>query len=173
MAWEITIGARTRRVDVEEQGGRYVVTVDGEARSVDARRHEPGLLHLLLDGESFEVDQSATPGGFDITLYGTRYAAAVIDERKKALAALSGQGKKAAGEVIRTSMPGKVVAVLVAEGDAVRPGQGLVVVEAMKMENELRAAGDGVVTKVLVAAGQSVEGGAQLIVVGPKEQGHE
>ncbi len=67
-------------------------------------------------------------------------------------------------------MPGKVVAVLVAEGDAVELGQGIVVVEAMKMENELRAAADGVVKTVHVAAGEAVTGGAPLVTIAAPEE---
>lgn len=170
MPWEIELGGQSRRVEVRKDGdGTYVVTVDGVERRVDARAHGRGLLHLLIDGVGFEVDHHATAAGFDVTLYGTRYAASVIDERKKALLSLSGGGKGGSGEVIATSMPGKIVAVLVAVGDEVAAGQGIVVVEAMKMENELKAERPGVVREVRVTPGQNVEGGAALVTIGPKE----
>ena len=101
-------------------------------------------------------------------MYGTRYEVAVMDERRKALAALGGGAAGGtAGETISTSMPGKVVAALVEIGETVEAGQGVIVVEAMKMENELKASAPGVVLKLCAAAGEAVEGGAPLVVLGP------
>lgn len=171
MAWDVTIGGTTRSAEVRELGdGRYAVSLDGVEVEVDARFVEPGVLHLIRDGEAFEVDVRKTDRGRDVTLYGTVYEAAVIDERRKALAALGGAGAAGGGEVISTSMPGKVVTLLVAEGDVVEEGQGIVVVEAMKMENELRCNAPGVVSRLHVEAGQAVEGGAPLVTLAPLEE---
>jgi len=171
MGWEITIGDDAWTTEVRDLGdGRFVVTLDGEEVEVDASFPEPGVVHLIRDGEAFELDVQPTPAGQAVTLYGTVYEASVLDERSKALAALGGLGGAGGGDaVVSTSMPGKVVAVLVSEGDVVVLGQGIVVVEAMKMENELRAPSDGVVKVVHVAAGEAVEGGAALVTIHPPE----
>ncbi len=168
MAWEITIGGEARMTDVEDLGGgRFRITLGEGVVEVDAAFPEPGVVHLVRDGEAFEVDVQRTERGRAVTVYGTVYEATVVDERAKALAALGGLGGAGGGdEVVSTSMPGKVVAVLVTEGQAVAAGDGIVVVEAMKMENELRAVGDGVVKTVHVADGEAVEGGAPLVTIG-------
>jgi biotin carboxyl carrier protein len=173
MGWEITIGDEVWMAEVRDLGGgRFEVTLDDERIEVDASFPEPGVLHLIHDGEAFELDVQATPQGRAVTLYGTVYEAAVLDERTRALQALGGFGADAGGDdIISTSMPGKVVAVLVEVGEAVTQGQGIVVVEAMKMENELRAAGDGVVQAVHVESGQAVQGGAPLVTIVPERDG--
>ena len=171
MAWEITIGERTFEVSIESaEQGRFVLSLDGETRQVDACFPEDGVLHLIREGEAFEVDVQRTEHGQDITLYGTRYSASVLDEQTKALRAL-GMGDQAGSgaETISTAMPGKVVALLVAEGQEVTAGDGIVVVEAMKMENELRCAADGVVKEICVGVGDAVVGGANLVRLGPRE----
>lgn len=172
MAWEITIGGDVWEADVYDLGdGRFAVSLDGTTTEVDASFPESGVLHLIRDGEAFELDVQPTPTGQAVTLYGTVYEAAVLDERTRALRALGGFGGPGGGdEVVSTSMPGKVVAVLVAEGEAVTKGQGIVVVEAMKMENELRAAADGVVKTVHVSTGEAVTGGVPLVTIGAPEE---
>ena len=169
MALEITIGEQAWRAEVQDRGqGRYVVTLDGQEHEVDAAFPRAGVLHMIRDGVAWEVDVQRTDKGQDVVMYGTRYEVGVLDERRKALAALGGgAGASGAGETISTSMPGKVVAVLVEPGDVVEPGQGVIVVEAMKMENELKASAPGVVQKLCAAAGDAVEGGAPLVVLGP------
>lgn len=167
MAYEVELGGAAVRAEVIElEGGRFEVVLDGHSTVVDARFPEPGVLHLVRDGEAFEVDVRAVEGGQEVTLYGTRYTVRVLDERKKALRGLGVRGGSRGGaERIASSMPGKVVALLVEEGDEVRAGQGVVVVEAMKMENELKAPRDGIVTSVLVEEGQGVQGGALLATI--------
>ena len=169
MALEITIGEQTWLADVKDRGqGRFVVSLDGQEHEVDAASPVAGVLHLIRDGVAWEVDVQATDAGQDVVMYGTRYKVGVLDERRKALAALGGGAAAGgAGETISTSMPGRVVAVLVQVGDVVEPGQGVVVVEAMKMENELKASAPGVVSKLCAAAGDAVEGGAPLVVLVP------
>ncbi len=171
MAWEITIGEQLFQVDIESaDAGSFRLRVDGEVVEVDARFPEPGVLHLIRDGEAFELDIHPIEGGQDVTLYGTRYSAAVVDEREKVLRTLGlGSVGGSGTEFLSSSMPGKVVAVLVEEGQQVVAGSGLVVVEAMKMENELCCSRDGVVAEILVAVGDTVEGGTTLLRVTPLE----
>jgi len=171
MAYEVTFRGAAVRAEVSElPGGRYQVIVDGHSSVVDARFPEPGVMHLIRNGEAFEMDVRETEGGQEVTLYGSRYLVGVIDERRKVLRFLGGGGTEESGQVLSTSMPGKVVALLVEVGDVVEEGQGIVVVEAMKMQNELKAAGPGVVAEIAVAEGDAVEGGATLVVLSPVEE---
>jgi pyruvate carboxylase subunit B len=160
----VTVGARTYEVDVVGED----VRVDGEA--VPARLGAvPGtpLHHLLLGGESWTVAAEPQDGGdWVLGALGERRAVGVVDERTRQIQALTGRRAAAphTGAVL-APMPGLVVRVEVAVGDRVGPGAGLVVVEAMKMENELRAPRAGVVTAVHVAAGAAVEKGALLVTL--------
>jgi len=171
MPYEVSLGGVSARAEVTQlDDGRYEVTLDGHKNIVDARFPEPGVMHLIRNGEAFEFDHSPTADGHEVTLYGTRYLVDVLDERRKVLRALGRGAGDSGGQVLSTSMPGKVVALLVELGDVVEEDQGIVVVEAMKMENELKASGPGVVKEIAVAAGDAVEGGATLVVLGPVEK---
>ena len=104
------------------------------------------------------------PGAYAVDLSGVRVQVEAIDERRRAIEQLSGSAQTASGpKPLIAPMPGMVIRVTVAAGDHVRAGQGLVVMEAMKMENELRAPADGTVKAVRVSAGAAVEKGALLI----------
>ena len=164
MRYHVTIRSRTYVVDVD--GG--TVTVDGdrlEAHAADI----PGtpLLHLLLGKDSWTVAYQPLDGRrWALGAVGERVEVEVQDDRSKQIEALTGQGRKpAAGGVVKAPMPGLVVRVEVSEGQVVEVGEGLVVVEAMKMENELRATLKGVVAQVHVKAGDRVEKGAALVTL--------
>jgi pyruvate carboxylase subunit B len=168
----VQVGEPPRAVEVEVAGGR--VTVDGTelAARLAAVPGTP-LYHLLLAGQSWTVAvQPLEPGGrgaggrWVLGVVGERVEIEVIDERTRQIEALTGRPRAAAapGAVV-APMPGLVVRIQVVEGQQVEAGAGLVVVEAMKMENELRAPGRGVVATVHVQVGQAVERGALLVTL--------
>ena len=173
MQYEVAIGGRTRRVLVQRAGELWRVTVDGSSRLVQAATIDHQTLSLLIPPVAagppvHSVRAVVVPGraagDVDVHINGRFVAAAVRPAgtgRRRA-----GAGDAAGGpQRIVAPMPGKVVRVLVAPGDLVAARQGLVVVEAMKMENELRAARSGRVASVAVTEGQSVDAGAVLAVV--------
>lgn len=173
MRFTIEYGGESHAVHVSPAGaGRYAVRIgDGEARIVDATV-DGGVVHLLDGAASHTValgargdGQHGQHGGLDGRL--TVLDAATARRRARA----AGGGAGAGAGTVRSPMPGRVVQVLVAEGDAVTAGQGVVIVEAMKMENELRAEVDGVVTAVHVAADDRVDGDAELVTIEPAEAG--
>ncbi len=170
MRYTIELGDESVAVDVHPLGpGRYRVQLgDAPARTVEAAV-EPGLVHLLLGERSLSVRTGAAPGGVDLHASGLRARAGALDARAARLKARRGGALGAGSDVVRTPMPGRVVQVMVAEGDSVVPGQGVVIVEAMKMENELRAEIAGVVAKVHVKADDRVEGNAELVTLRPAE----
>jgi len=165
----VTIGAQT--IEVEVDGDR--VLVGGEA--VDAHLAPlPGtpLYHLLLGGESWTVATQPLEGDgqWAMGVVGERMEVAVQDEQSRETEAVAAAAAGGAGPaVVRAPMPGMVVRVEVADGQLVEAGAGLVVVEAMKMENELRAPRAGVVQTVHVTAGQTVEKGVALVTLASPE----
>ena len=169
MNYEIEINGRTRRVDVEAGNGGFVVVVDGQRHAVDVTPIDGALSLILEDGASYEVaiaEQPAGSGNLAVHVNG-RVVAASVGTTRGAWAE-RGQDGSAAGtgpHQVTAPMPGKVVKLLVKAGDKVTARQGVVVVEAMKMENELRSPKAGAVTDIKVAEGALVEAGAVLVVV--------
>jgi pyruvate carboxylase subunit B len=158
---------------VTVEGREVVVEVDGSAVRVDGRDVEahlspvPGtpLRHLLLAGESLTLAMSRPETGkWEILFQGSRYPLDVVDERTRHIRSLTGNGGAPRGPTqLKAPMPGLVARVLVTPGQTVTPGQGLVVLEAMKMENELRAGAAGTVRAIPATPGQAVEKGEILI----------
>lgn len=125
-----------------------------------------GLSTVHLDGEVFDLSLDGDlPGEIDAYANGRRATAKVETERSRAAASVRGGKSGSSDGTIKSPMPGKVVKVLVTEGQEVEAGTPVVVVEAMKMENELVAESAGTVKKVFVATGDAVEGGAKLITI--------
>jgi biotin carboxyl carrier protein len=142
--------------------GEIVTEIDGRTIKLDAYDHR-GVVHLNLDGKSVELWIDGNAPEFGVVSADKRFHVQVENERTRALAGSSGKTKGVADKLITSPMPGRVLKVLVAEGDEIQAGKPLVVVEAMKMENELAATHDGKIKKVYVTAGTAVEGGAKLI----------
>ena len=169
MRYLATVGGEQFAVEIARHGpGRYTVRLNGVEHRVETRA-AGGSTILSMDGQAFEglvTRQGAAPGTaskgiYDIAIAGRSYEVGLADPLRQGLAA---QGSLAqGGSEVRSVMPGKVVAVLVEEGDRVRAGQGLVVVEAMKMENEIAAPRDGRVARMKVTTGEAVEAGALLV----------
>ncbi len=122
------------------------------------------MYSILLEGRSFEARVHEVARGLIVIIEGHEFAFHIEDPRewRKRGAALEAEGK----QQVLASMPGKIVRVLVAAGQAVKSGQGIVVVEAMKMQNELRSPKAGTVERLLVAEGQAVNAGETLAVIG-------
>lgn len=146
------------------------VAVDGRRRQASlAATGGPGGHSLLIDGASHDVlAHHAGPGVWELEVGGRAFAVEVLDERAAAVRRLSGAatGPRAVPS-LRAPMPGLIVQLPVAEGDAVAAGDRVAVIEAMKMENELRAAADARVAKVLASPGQAVEKDQVLVEFGP------
>jgi acetyl/propionyl-CoA carboxylase alpha subunit len=162
MLYHVTIGEREFRVTIN--GGR--ATVDGEPVGNTDLAALPGtaLRHLILDGRSHTIAARRGTEEWDLHVDGWPVQVGIIDERTAAIRAMTGRGAAALGpKPVRAPMPGLILRIEVAVGDTVGAGQGVVAMEAMKMENELKAEGDGVVARVLVEPGQAVEKGAVLV----------
>ena len=179
MIFEVAVGDRVRTVGVVRKGALLHVALDGRTHVVDARRVSDTALSLLVQNgtgdlpvQSIDAAFAAQPhaGDFDVHLGGHTIPVQVRPStwmtRHGASAALrTGQPGGSGPQRVTSPMPGKIVRVLVKTGDQVKAKQGLVVVEAMKMENELRAARDGRVRELAVTEGESVDAGAVLLIV--------
>ena len=166
MKYIVEIDGRTYEVELDDGA----VRVDGRAAEVDLRSSGgSGLRHLVLDGRSHTVKARRVGGGaWEVEVGGRAHRVSALDERRRAIRSVAGAGAAARGPLeVAAPMPGLIVGVEVEEGDEVERGAGLVVIEAMKMENEIRADADGRVASVRVAAGQAVEKGETLLVIEP------
>jgi len=170
MTFDIEINGRGRMIQVDRAtAGRYRVIVDGHTHLVDAERVGTFGLSLLFDGANgssreIQVSPGNVPGELLVGLDG-KSVTVVVNGRRTGRASSDG-GSAARGEqTIVAPMPGRVVRLLVSNGDEVTARQPVVVVEAMKMENELRSPKAGRVKEIAVAAGESVEAGRTLVVI--------
>lgn len=154
-----------REYEIEIEGDQ--VFVDGERIEVDLRQSgAPELYSLLFNGRSYELLIEAERFNYGVTVRGERFEVQVEDERTRRLNAGRMMPAVPEGELaVRAPIPGLVVRVLVEVGDTIQDGQALVLLEAMKMENEIRALRGGVVKKIEVAAGQRVEQNGVLLVL--------
>jgi biotin carboxyl carrier protein len=162
MKFAARTGDTLHEVLVTREDGAYVVTLDGTPHRVDARKLEADFYSILFEGRSYEVSVE-TVGGRYLVRHGAH-------EQVVELADASREGRdelhrKGGPEEIVSIMPGKVVRLLVSPGQEVQAGQGLIVIEAMKMENEIAAPRAGRVAEVAVGPGQTVESGAKLVVL--------
>ncbi len=165
---------------VEINGERIPVELDGVTAVVDGQRLNVELqvvagtpVHLVRIGEALHrVTARRQPqgerGAYALDVDGFRYDVLALDERTRTIRDLSAAGNVSTGPApLKAPMPGLVVRIATSVGEAVFAGQALVVMEAMKMENELRAATAGVVTAIRVTPGMAVEKGAVLVELGP------
>lgn len=171
MTFQFDVADRSRAVEVRPHQDGYLVTVDGRTRFVSAVRVDGQTLSLLVNVPG--TDDSRSVEAVVVPVPGNGLVEVHIDGFRVPVATKNGhdrrQGRRGTHETgtqrVVAPMPGKVVRVLVKRGDLVKPRQVLVVVEAMKMENELRATRDGSVAGVFVSEGQSVEAGTALVTL--------
>jgi len=169
MNYRVTIGGRTREITVQPAyGGGWRVTVDGGPERLLLGGPLGSAEWQIRDGDEVRtMGVSTADGDVYLQIDGYPLRAKVVDPRRDALALRAAGGE---GAVV-TEMPGAVVRLLVARGDRVTAGQPLIVVEAMKMENELRAPADGVISVVHVQPGERVDSGATLLTIDIAEAG--
>jgi biotin carboxyl carrier protein len=162
-------GEREEKVRVRRDGDLYEVTVGERTWTVDAvaaNTARGGLRSLLIDGGQHEVAVSQRGEDYWISTRDAAGPVAVTDPLTHLAAQTRGGGGARRRQKVTAYMPGRVVALLIEEGQTVTAGQGIVVLEAMKMQNEIRAEYDGTVSRIHVQPGQNVEGGDPLFEMG-------
>ncbi len=159
-------GKREETVEVRRlPDGLFEVKLRGEVHVVDAFRHDYGTLSLIVDTASYSAMLDWRGSKVNVRLRHTILPLELLDEKRLRLRRAAGRFTVEGRQAITAPMPGKIVKILVQAGDVVKQGQGLLVIEAMKMENELRSPKDGKVIELLVAEGQAVEANAKLCAV--------
>lgn len=168
MTYEVIVEGRPYRLQLDNKDGAWKCVMDGREVHLDAILVRSNVLSLIIGsvsgGASYEVKREQTPSATYLWIGTRRYEAEVRDPRSlRSRRALLGEAEGT--KKVVAPMPGKVVRILAREHDAVEAGQGVVVVEAMKMQNELKSPKQGTVQKILVVAGASVNAGDVLLVI--------
>ncbi len=167
MIYDVTIDGKSYRIELDRAEGRWSCRLDGRAVEVDAVLARPDVLSLRVGNQAYEIKSEHVGGGKDddwhVWVGSMRFASEVRDPRSLRSRARSddGQGLRK----LTAPMPGKVVRVLVREGDEVEAGAGVLVVEAMKMQNEIKSPKKGTIQKMLAAEGMAVNAGDVLAIV--------
>ena len=167
MKYKVRIAEEDSEFEIKHSGDATEVVVGDRVLSADLVRIAGSPVYsLVLDGQSYEVSVHRRDGRFELVIGGENYDAHVMDERAMRIAEATGdvEGTQS-GETVLAPMPGVVVGVAVAVGDTVAVGQGVMTLEAMKMENELKSAVDGAVKEIKVEVGQGVAQGEPLMVI--------
>jgi biotin carboxyl carrier protein len=160
-----TVGDAVEMIEVVGADGRFRVTIGEHVWDVDARLSPPGSWSLLIDGASYLASVGDEEGGFVVEVLEETYGIRVEEATRHALRTRGAPAGGAGEQVLKAPMPGQVTHVAVRPGDIVAAGDPLVVIEAMKMQNEFKARAGGTVTDVRVAAGQAVNPGDILLII--------
>jgi acetyl/propionyl-CoA carboxylase alpha subunit len=163
MLYDVLIDGKNFRLELNRAEGRWTCKLDGRVVEVDAVVARPDVLSLRIGNLAYEVKSERVGGDLHLWVGSTHFAAEIRDPRS-----LRSRGRSAddhGPKKITAPMPGKVVRLLVREGDEVNLGAGLAVVEAMKMQNEIKSPKKGKVQKILVSEGTTVNAGDVLAIV--------
>jgi len=165
MIYDVIVDGREYHLKLARQEKTWLCEIDGRRLEVDAALTARDVLSLLHGGDAYEVKRERSlSGDLHMVLGSARYAVDVQDPRSlRTRRAVS--GSEAGPQKLKAPMPGKVVRILVSEKDQVKAGQGLIVMEAMKMQNEMKSPKDGRVQKILTAEGSAVNAGDILAIV--------
>jgi biotin carboxyl carrier protein len=161
---EIALDGKTHQVELAEIGERLRCIVNGAPLAADAVEVAPGVYSILINGESLEARVEPDGRGLRLTVANREWQAEIRDPREWRRNR-SGAAEAEGRQLVLAPMPGKIVRVLVGAGDAVEAKQGLMVVEAMKMQNEIRSPKSGTVERLLVNEGQTVNAGEVLAII--------
>ena len=164
MLYDITIDGRNYRLDLQRKAGLWQCLLNGQELKIDAVRTGHDSISVLLEGKSYEIKRDRRAPDTYLWVGNLSYAAEVRDPRSLR-ARKNKSGDETGPRKLVASMPGKVVRVLVSEKGEVEAGQGIVVVEAMKMQNEIKSPKKGIVQKLIAAEGANVSAGDVLAIV--------
>lgn len=164
MIYEINVDSKTHKLNLRQNGGVWICVLDGVKIAVDVSTVQPNVLSLIIGGRAYEIQREQQGGETWLWLAGDRYSVEARDPRS-----LRGRKGASSGEKgpqkITAPMPGKVVRLLVEEHAKVELGQGVIVVEAMKMQNEIKSPKKGTIRKLNALVGAAVNAGQVLAIV--------
>ncbi|HEU4414801.1 MAG TPA: biotin/lipoyl-containing protein [Candidatus Angelobacter sp.] len=164
MTYEVTVGEKVYRVELQRSDAGWKCRLDGREMPLDAVSGQDGVLSLLLGGKSYEIKLENAGAESSVVVGNQRFNASVRDPRSFRSRSRTGAAEQGIKK-IKAPMPGKVVRLLAAIGSAVEEGQSVIVIEAMKMQNELKSPKSGVIRKISVQEGAAVDAGQTLAEV--------
>jgi biotin carboxyl carrier protein len=165
MKYEVLIDGLLHQIDLERVERGYAATVDGEAFAIDVAMTARDVLSIIHHGHHYEAKREYSLLGETHIIVGSERFAAEVRDPRSLRSRRAAAGHEAGPAKILAPMPGKIVRLIASEGDEVEAGQGLVVVEAMKMQNEIKATKKGKVTKIAVKEASAVNAGDLLAIV--------
>jgi biotin carboxyl carrier protein len=165
MTYDVTVDGKSHRVELARgDGARWNCKLDGKPVMADAVLTGPYVLSLIIDGQVYEVKREVWATDLHIWVGSARYDVELRDPRAYRSRRAAG-GDEAGPRKVVSPMPGKVLRILAPAGTKVEAGQGVVVVEAMKMQNEIKSPKAGVVQKIVASEGSTVNAGEVLAIV--------
>ncbi len=164
MKLELTVNGAPGWLEILEPAPECRFRFNGEEGAANVEAPEPGVYAILMDGRCYDAHVEEGPAGLVVTIGGFRFDVAVRDPRR--LSRRKGAAGREGAQTLVAPMPGKVVRLLVSQGDAVEAGQTILVVEAMKMQNELKTGQAGNVLSLPVKEGATVAAGEALAIIG-------
>ncbi len=164
MLYEVMVDGKPHRLELEKAPGGLECRFDGQPVNIDAVFPRRDVLSLLVDGHSYEIEREQTATELHLWVGSTRFAVELRDPRSLRSRQRSGTDEKGPRKIL-APMPGRVVRVLVAENSEIEAGAGIVVVEAMKMQNEIKSPKTGIVRQILATPGAAVNPGDILAIV--------
>jgi len=164
MTYEVAIDGKQYHLELERDSGRWVCRLNGREIQMDAVLARPDVVSVLIDGKAYEIKRERTATDMHLWVGSARYEAVLRDPRSLR-SRKGGAADEKGPKKLLAPMPGKIVRVLIAEKGEVEAGQGILVVEAMKMQNELKSPKKGIVQKLAVREGDNVNAGDVLAVV--------
>jgi biotin carboxyl carrier protein len=164
MIYEVTIGEKAHRVELARKEAGWECKLDGRSVPLDVTETQEGVLSILLNGQSYQVKQDLAGGESYIVVGHKRFPATVRDPRSLR-SRLTSDSVRQGVKKLSAPMPGKVVRIMAPVGTEVETGQSILVIEAMKMQNELKSPKKGVVKRLNVIEGAAVEAGQALAEV--------
>lgn len=164
MTYEVIIDGKIHRLELERTDGGWNCKLDGREIKLDAVLARRDVLSILIDGKAYEVKRERSATDMHLWVGPVRYGAELRDPRSLRARAGSAADEQGIKKLV-AAMPGKVVRILTPEKSEVDAGQGILVVEAMKMQNEMKSPKKGVVQKILAAEGAAVNAGDVLAIV--------
>ncbi len=165
MKYEVLIDGHSHQIELERASKGYEATVDGEHFALDVAMTARDVLSIIHNGRNYEAKREYSLLGETHIIVGSERFLAEVRDPRSLRSRRAAAGHEAGPAKILAPMPGKIVRVIAAEGDEVEAGQGLVVVEAMKMQNEIKATKKGKVAKIAVKEGSAVNAGDLLVIV--------
>ncbi|MGC8790021.1 MAG: biotin/lipoyl-containing protein [Desulfurella sp.] len=167
MSYVVKMGDIEYKVKVKElEANKFEVYIDDKSYVVDARLTEGSVYSLLINNESFEADVDYKgENNYNVLTEGDLFKISVIDEMKAKLLQRRGGTVAEGKQIIKSEMPGRVISVKVAVGDTVKEGDILLILEAMKMQNEIKAPKSGEVKELFVKEGENIAADSKLVVI--------